>query len=165
MLDVSGRQPEPSTPAASASVDDTRRRPIRLIGVLLLFQATGLASIGAYELAQLDWHRAGTSAMSQQVIRAAVPLFFAVPAGLALLAALAFLFMSRRGWVPAATAQGLGLGGCLWLYSAQEPAFYVYLTMVYCILMILLLNTHDVRTAFHLSQPPAEHNPEVTRGT
>lgn len=149
---------------APARFDETRRRPIRLIGLLLLLQAIGFAGIGAYELARIDWQRVGSEEPSQQAIRAAVPLLFALPAALALLAALAFLFLSRKGWLLAATAQGLGLGACLWLYTGSGP-LYIYPVMVYCIPMILYLNSHEVRAAFYSRQRPVEQVPEATRGS
>ena len=37
---------------------------------------------------------------------------------------------------------------CLWLYSWFQP-WYVYPIMAYCILMILYLNSQDVRVVFH----------------
>jgi hypothetical protein len=65
-----------------------------------------------------------------------------------LLAGLGFLLLKRRGWLLAAIAQGLSLGVCLWLYAELDP-YYVYPIMVYCILMIMYLNSHDVRVVFH----------------
>jgi hypothetical protein len=35
----------------------------------------------------------------------------------------------------------------LWLYSWFQPG-YVYPIMAYCVLMILYLNSHDVRVVF-----------------
>jgi VanZ family protein len=55
--------------------------------------------------------------------------------------------MRRRGWLLAAIAQGLSLAVSLWLYSWFQPT-YVYPIMAYCILMILYLNSNEVRLAF-----------------
>lgn len=162
-MDISARQHEPSIPADSAHVDETRRRPIRLIGLLLLLQAIGLTGIGAYELTRVDWQWVGTEAMSQQASRAA-PFLFAPPAVLTLLSALSFLLLRRRGWLLAAIGQGMNLAVCLWLYSESKP-IYIYPTMVYCILMILYLNSHDVRVVFHSRQHPAEQDSEAARGS
>lgn len=164
MVDISARQHEPSLPANSAQMDETRRRPIQLIGLLLLLQAIGLTGIGAYELAQVDWQWVGSEAMSQQAIRTAVPFLFAPPAVLTLLSALSFLFLRRRGWLLAAIGQGMNLAVCLWLYSESKP-IYIYPTMVYCILMILYLNSHDVRVVFHSRQHPVEQDLEAARGS
>lgn len=163
MVDISARQHEPSIPADSAHLDKTRRRPIRLIGLLLLLQAIGLTGISTYELAQVDWRWIGSEAMSQQAIRAAVPLLFVPPAVLTLLSALSFLFLQPRGWLLAAIGQGVSLTVCLWLYSESRPVC-IYPTMVYCILMILYLNSHEVRVVFHSRQHPVEQGSEAARG-
>ena len=53
----------------------------------------------------------------------------------------------------AAIAQGMSLAVCLWLYSLFQPG-YVYPIMAYCILMILYLNSQDVRMVFRPGQSP-----------
>lgn len=141
------RRVDSAAPSDAARVNETGRRPIRLIGLLLLMQAVGLAGIVAYELSRVDWRRAISESLAQ-VIEAAVSLLFVPSAVLALLAALGFLLMSRRGWILAALSQGASLAICLWLYSGPAP-LYVYGVMVYCILMILYLNSQDVRVVFH----------------
>jgi hypothetical protein len=42
----------------------------------------------------------------------------------------------------------LSVAICLWLYTALQP-WYVYPVMAYCTLMILYLNSRDVRTRLH----------------
>src|SRR5829696_1671702 len=49
--------------------------------------------------------------------------------------------------VEAAIAQGLSLAVSLWLYSWFQPN-YVYPIMAYCVIMILYLNSREVRVAF-----------------
>jgi uncharacterized membrane protein YqhA len=83
----------------------------------------------------------------------AVFALFVPSAVLTLLSALSFLFLQRRGWLLAAIAQGLSLAVCLWLYSLFQPG-YVYPIMAYCILMILYLNSQDVRMVFRTGQSP-----------
>ena len=155
MVEFPVRRDEPGIPSDPARVDETSRRPIRVIGLLLVLQAVGLAGIVAYELSRVDWRRLDLESPSGQLIGAANSLLFAPPAVLALLAALGFLFLSRRGWLLAAISQGWSLGVCLWLYSESEPV-YVYPVMVYCILMILYLNSHDVRVVFHAGHERTE---------
>ena len=60
---------------------------------------------------------------------------------------MSFLVLRRKGWLLAAIAQGLSLGCLLWLYTLFQPG-YVYPIMAYCVLMILYLNSHDVRVVF-----------------
>ena len=147
MVQFPVRRDEPGIPSDPARVDETSRRPIRVIGLLLILQAVGLAGIVAYELSRVDW-RLEPESLSGRAIEAASSLLFAPPAVLATLAALGFLLLSRRGWLLAAISEGWSLGICLWLYSTLEP-IYIYPVMVYCILMILYLNSHDVRVVFH----------------
>ncbi|MDP8950396.1 MAG: hypothetical protein M3N00_09200, partial [Actinomycetota bacterium] len=71
------------------------------------------------------------------------------------LSALSFLLLRRKGWILAALGQGLSLAVCLWLYSQLQP-WYVYPVMAYCTLMILYLNSHDVRMMFHPRRDPAK---------
>ena len=128
-------------------------RPVRAIGLLLAFQVLCLAGLGAHEFLQvawrqIDWLRAVPEASSRQVIEAVALVLFVPPAVMTLMSALSFLLLRRKGWLLAAISQGLSLGICLWLYSQIQP-WYVYPIMAYCILMILYLNSQDVRVVFH----------------
>jgi hypothetical protein len=128
-------------------------RPVRAIGLLLAFQVLCLAGLGAHEFLQvawrqIDWLRAVPEAASRQVIEAVALVLFVPPAVMTLMSALSFLLLRRKGWLLAAISQGLSLGICLWLYSQIQP-WYVYPIMAYCILMILYLNSQDVRVVFH----------------
>jgi hypothetical protein len=128
-------------------------RPVRAIGLLLAFQVLCLAGLGTHEFLQvawrqIDWLRAVPEASSRQVIEAVALVLFVPPAVMTLMSALSFLLLRRKGWLLAAISQGLSLGICLWLYSQIQP-WYVYPIMAYCILMILYLNSQDVRIVFH----------------
>jgi hypothetical protein len=124
-------------------------RPIRAVGLLLIVQLIGLAALGAYEVSQVDWRRVQTDATPpQQVLEVLAFALFAPSAVLTLLSALSFLLLRRRGWLLAAIGQGLSVAVCLWLYSELQP-WYVYPIMAYCVVMILYLNSQDVRTMFH----------------
>ena len=132
-----------------AGPDDVTYRPIRMIGLLLMVQVIGLLSLGAYGVVHLDWQRIGLDATPPpQAIEVLALILFAPSAVLTLLSALSFLLLRRRGWLLAAIGQGLGVAVCLWLYSELQP-WYVYPIMAYCTLMILYLNSHDVRMMFH----------------
>lgn len=133
--------------------DSVSHRPVRAIGLLLILQVAGLAALGAYEfyyvLSEVDWRNIGPEAPPQRVVEALAVFFFAPPAVMMFVSALGFLFMRRRGWLLAAISQGLSLGICLWLYTELQP-LYVYPIMAYCVLIILYLNSQDVRTVFHV---------------
>ena len=128
-------------------------RPVRAIGFLLVLQVLCLVGLGAHEFLQVDWRQIGPrtivadDATSRQVIEAVILLLFIPSAVLTLMSALSFLLLRRRGWLLAAISQGLSLAVCLWLYSGEQP-WYVYPIMAYCILMILYLNSQDVRVVF-----------------
>jgi hypothetical protein len=139
--------------------DRTSYRPVRVIGLLLILEVIGLVGLGAYEFLQVDWQRVRFEGEpSRQVIEAAAFVLFAPPAVLTLLSALSFLLLRRRGWLLAAIAQGLSVAVCLWLYSMFQPV-YVYPIMAYCVLMILYLNSHDVRMVFHPRRTAARRGP------
>jgi hypothetical protein len=124
-------------------------RPIRVVGVLLILQLIGLAGLGTYEFTHIDLQRLRLDATpSRQVIEVLAFALFVPSAVLTLLSALSFLLLRRKGWVLAAIGQGLSVAICLWLYTALQP-WYVYPVMAYCTLMILYLNSRDVRTMFH----------------
>ena len=127
--------------------EKTSYRPVRVIGVLLILEVIGLVVLGGYEFLQVDWRGIDLESQKHQAVEVAVFALF-VPSGvLTLLAALSFLLLRRRGWLLAAIAQGLSLAVSLWLYTLFQPG-YVYPIMAYCVLMILYLNSRDVRVAF-----------------
>jgi hypothetical protein len=130
-------------------------RPIRAVGLLLILQVSCLVGLGAYEFVQVDWQRVRLEVPPQQAIEVLALVLFAPSAVLMLLSALSFLLLRRKGWILSAIGQGLSLAVCLWLYSQLQP-WYVYPIMAYCALMILYLNSHDVRTVFHPRRDPAK---------
>ena len=135
----------------------TSYRAVRAIGVLLILQVIGLVLLGGYEFLQVDWRGIELQGQQHRAVEAAVFALF-IPSGiLTLLAALSFLLFHRRGWLLAAIAQGLSLAVCLWLYSLFQPG-YVYPIMGYCILMILYLNSQDVRMVFRPGQGVSHEN-------
>jgi len=148
-----------------AKLTRTRSWPVRANGLLLVLEAAGLGGISAYNVYQVDWQQvqqqaetaASLSAELIEEIRraAAIVLLLGPPAVLALLAAFGFLFMLRVGWLTAMIVQALTLLACLLLYAEwedlvpEEPNF-IYPVMLYCIVMVLYLNSSDVRAAFHV---------------
>ena len=135
--------------------DKTSDRPVRAVGVLLILEVLGLVALGGHEFLQVDWQRIDLDNPPLQAVEVAAFALFVPPAVLTLLSALSFLLLRRRGWLLAAIAQGVSLAVCLWLYSLFQPG-YVYPIMAYCILMILYLNSHDVRVAFRPGRDAAK---------
>src|SRR5215212_4897260 len=156
----------------------TSSRPIRVVGLLLILQAIGLAGIIAYGILQVDWQQIQSDSSQQEelvleiqpdspqqqdaVLEAAkaigVAILFLPSIILAIIGALGFILFSRRGWLLASLAQTLSLGACLELY--YEPLWnnpnFVYPVMLYGILMIFYLNSSEVRVVFHSRRKPAK---------
>ena len=124
--------------------------------MLLILEVIGLVALGGYEFLQVRWRGIDLESLQHQAVEVAVFALFVPSAVLTLLSALSFLFLRRRGWLLAAIAQGLSLAVCLWLYSLFQPG-YVYPIMAYCVLMILYLNSQDVRVVFRPRQGPHEN--------
>jgi hypothetical protein len=139
-----------------AEPDNVSYRPIRVVGLLLILQVIGLAGLAAYELVRIDLHQLRPEVpSSQQVLEVLAFVLFVPSAIMTLISALSFLLLRRTGWILAAIGQGLSLAICLWLYSQFQP-WYVYPIMAYCTLMILYLNSQDVRMLFHPRRVPAK---------
>ena len=151
-----------------AKLAETGRKsswPVRANSLLLVLQTTGLGGISAYSIYQIDWQQVQQQAetdgtlspeLTTAIEHTAVTVFtLGPPAVLALLAALGFLFLFRIGWLLAMTVQVLTLLACLLLYSDWRPVsdwdpVFIYPVMLYCIVMVLYLNSSDVRAAFHV---------------
>jgi len=150
-------------------------RPVRVVGALLLLQFVGLVIIGVYLFSSIDWDRLLTSADDQvrtlpgplenQLEQASLfVIFFLPPAVLLLLAGLSFMLLRRRGWLLASVAQSVVLLACLFFYPDPRPGF-AYPIIAYCILMILYLNSRDVRAVFHSKKmTPASKETETAHG-
>jgi hypothetical protein len=160
-----------------AKLTRTRYWPVRANGLLLVLEAAGLGGISAYNVYQVDWQQvqqqaetaASLSAELVEEIRraAAIVLLLGPPAVLALLAAFGFLFMLRVGWLLAMVVQALTLLTCLLLYAEweeflPEEPMIIYPVMLYCIVMVLYLNSSDIRAAFHVRRRREPR--ETTRG-
>ena len=120
------------------------RWPLRAISLLLFLQMLWLCGITAYFAQQIDWEQ-----------ELADPMAVVAPlAVLLLVTAVGFFFRRRFAWHFAMTAQGIMLLGSLTIYfftvSHLRDSHLLYLSMLYCILMVLYLNTSDVRMAFHV---------------
>jgi len=159
------------------NLDKTSTRPIRAIGLLLILQAIGLVGIATFDLWQVDWQQVQLefspqpqegleitldSPQEQEVGLEAgraieVAIRFLPSVVLAILGALGFLFFSHRGWLLAALAQTLSLWACLQLYYEWNPGF-IYPVMLYCGLMVLYLNSYNVRVVFHSGRKPVRQS-------
>ncbi len=110
--------------------------------------------------ARIDWQQAiEREALSPQAINAAFIGGTFVPlAILGVLAALGLLLSLRAGWLLAMIVQIGILLVCLYLYVQQKPGF-VYPIMLSGIILVLYLNSYDVRVRFDAG--PASRQPEA----
>ncbi len=143
--------------------------------MLLILQVVALVGIGVYLFSSIDWDRL-LALIEGQVQTLPGPLenqleqaiyfviFFLPPAILLLLAGLGFVFLRRRGWLLASVAQGVVLLACLFFYPDPRPDF-AYPLIACCILMVLNLNSRDVRAVFHSKKiTPANRGSETAHG-
>ncbi len=130
-----------------AESDRVSYRPVRVIGLLLILESLALSLVGFSRAAQPGRQPLLPGAPWVAFEDAVFVAFFGPAAALALLAGLGFLLLRRRGWFLAALSQSLSLGGCLWFYSQSNPPF-VYPLMLYCVVVVLYVNTRDVRLLF-----------------
>ena len=134
-------------------------RQTRLLGLLLLLQVVAMVGVGVWLYTIIDWSvitnlsdksneiqlKTADKATAKQLERAVLfTVYFLGPVVLLLLAGLGFVLLRRRGWMLASIGQALIMLACLFYYGASRP-WYAYPIIVYCILMILLLNSRGVR--------------------
>jgi hypothetical protein len=132
--------------------------PIRAISLLLAVQAFGLAGVILSFVGQVDWDNELVAAPSPMAVDTF--LFSAGYGAVALallLTGVSFYFRRRSAWVVAIALQGLVLGFALWVYFGTTSHFrqspWLYAIMAYSVLLVLYLNTADVRTAFLARTP------------
>lgn len=128
--------------------------PIRIIGLLLFLQAALLSAV-TWRFAQaINWE-AEFNDIILSIPALDIVMWGATLAPVILfllLAAMAFLLYRRFAWLLAMTLQGLVLLRCLILYFGTEShlreSAWVHLIMAYAIVLVLYLNTSDIRLAF-----------------
>lgn len=123
----------------------TRTWPTRIIGVLLLLQAAGLAGLSGYVLADAG---ATGGAGGGPLGLAALGAPLAALAALSFVGGIGFLFLLRFGWLLAMASQGLILLFGLNQYFFGLRPNFIYAVMIYGVLMVLYLNSSGVRTVF-----------------
>lgn len=128
--------------------------PVRIIGLLLFVQAF-LLSGATFQFARgIDWEQEFNdiilSAPALDIVMWGTTLAPVIL--LLLVSAVAFLLYRRFAWLFAMTLQGLVLLRCLILYFGTESALrdsaWVHLIMGYTIVLVLYLNSTDIRLAF-----------------
>lgn len=147
--------------------------PIRLISLLLMLQGVGLLALSLVWVMQVDWLQDPVlfPAEAATAERVFLGLFLLPVAFLLLLAAVGFLFLQRAAWLTAMLTQGYILFNGLSNYFAEgstlRESHLLYGVLLSSILMVLYLNSNDVRQTFSLRHsalhPPVLSEQEFER--
>ena len=143
---------ERPTRAAADTVDvKARRLVLRVIALLLAVQAVTLVVITWVYATRLDWEQELTDVMLS--VRAVDTVFlggFLLPMALFGLMVAWDMWRGRRGaWLRAMITQGILLIFCLSSYVANRGESFISVLMLLCIVLVLYLNTNDVRLSFY----------------
>jgi hypothetical protein len=146
---------------ASYSVDRLARRWIsRVIAGLLALQAASLIAMNVARLARFNWERELADVMlSAAALDALLIALFLLPlAFVDLITAVSMWFERSWAWLWAMIIQGMLLIFCLSSYAADQRETDIYFLMLTCIVLVLYLNTNDVRLAFTSRQSAYRHH-------
>ena len=157
------------SPFTSAPVVVTKnnRWSMRVISLLLTVQAFSFVAISISWFNEVDWTQepfglAQYGSLLEKLI--ALLVLFPVVVIL-LLAAIGFLFQRRAAWLVAMLVQGFVLFACLSNYFSEQPTVrssnWFYAIMLYSIILVLYLNTNDIRVAF-TARPHTPESPPLT---
>ena len=145
-------------PATADTIIPHNPLPIRAITLLLGLQTVGLLSMLFYFLNGVDWHAelaAEIPSRTASDTTLLLTLFLPIAVGLVVVT-LAFFWQRRSAWIMTMLLQGSSLFCCLWLYFATDSFLrdsrWLYIQIASSVILVLYLNTEDVRTAF-LSKP------------
>ena len=146
---------KPQVPATMQVEVLARRWTMRVIALLLSAQAAILVAIIWVTVSSLNW-----ALQFRYVFLSMTVMDTLLLGGLLLPMAVFNVFTSmglwlgqRSAWLRAMTAQGILLIFCLSSYVANRGERFIYLLMLTCIIMVLYLNTYDVRLAFTSREP------------
>jgi hypothetical protein len=147
------------------SIESRSRQWTRgVVAALMIIQAIGLAFMSVVYLSQVNWIR-------EQALQGLSPaaldtiLFSVLSIPLALFAGqtvVGLLQLRRGAWLRAMVIQALLLIFALTSYALEEATTITYWAMVSSIIVVLYLNTHEVRSSFYADVPVgALEGPEV----
>lgn len=128
-----------------------RRWTTRVIALLLAGQAFILLAIIWVTVSQLNWAQQFRYVMLSMTVMDTILL-----GGLLLpmaifngFTAMGLWLGQRTAWLRAMTSQGILLIFCLSSYVADRGERFIFMLMLTCIVLVLYLNTYDVRLAFN----------------
>jgi hypothetical protein len=142
-----------------------RRWTIKVISLLLCVQAGLLGTTALSFWISVDWQAELEDVMPS--IRALDILFlggFLIPLAVVEAITAAQLWMAQRGaWLRAMIVQGILLIFCLSSYVSRRDQPFIYIFMLTAIVIVLYLNTNDVRLAFTSRRPSTQRPRSVKR--
>jgi hypothetical protein len=105
-----------------------------------------------YQVAQVDWYLDPTELVTRpEAVAASLAIaVFSPMAVLAVAAAVCFLLRFRIAWPLAMITQGLCLAGSLSLRLGRGSSLTYAAVMIYAMIMVLYLNSLEVRLAFRI---------------
>ena len=134
--------------------EQVRQWALHVISLLLGLQALGMSAYIIQTFLAVQWQvelpRGQLSAAAMDVI---VFGFLLLP--LALLGAwtaIGFQLKQRRAWQQAMVMQGTLLAICLITYVSGRRMGWLYLLMLSCIIIVLYLNTNEMRFTFYVKR-------------
>ncbi|MCC6454024.1 MAG: hypothetical protein IT328_03700 [Caldilineaceae bacterium] len=132
-----------------------RRWTMRVIALLLSGQAAILVAIIWVTMAKFNWELPFEVMMrSIRVMDSLLLGGLLLPMAIFdLVTAMGLWLGQRSAWLRAMMAQGILLIFCLSSYVADRDEQFIYLLMLTCILLVLYLNTYDVRLSFNSREP------------
>ena len=138
-------------PGGTMRVEDLARRwTMRVVALLLAGQAAILVAIIWMTVSSLNW-----ALQFRYVFLSMTVMDTLLLGGLLLPMAVFNVFTAmglwlgqRSAWLRAMMAQGILLIFCLSSYVAHRGERFIYLLMLTCIILVLYLNTYEVRLTF-----------------
>lgn len=127
-----------------------RRWTLRVIAQLLFVQALLLIGVCAVVISRVAWEQE-LEDVTLSLAALDTLLLVALLGPLAvfdLTTAVGMWFGGRGAWLRAMIIQGILLIFCLSSYVAQRRESFIYLLMLSCIIIVLYLNTNDVRLSY-----------------
>jgi hypothetical protein len=134
---------------------------MRVIAALLAGQSAILLAIIWVNVSSLNWQQQLRYVMHSMTVLDTLLLGgLLVPMAIFdLFTAMALWLGRRSAWLRAMTAQGILLIFCLSSYVAHRGERFIYLLMLTCIILVLYLNTYNVRLSFNSRQPKNSVHP------
>lgn len=137
-----------------------RRWTMRVIALLMAGQAAILMAIIWVMVSTLNWELEFRYVLVSMTVMDTFLLggLLLPMAIFDLLTAFSLWLGQRSAWLRAMMAQGILLIFCLSSYIANRGERYIYLLMLTCIVLVLYLNTYDVRLSFTSRQHKSNGN-------